>query len=292
MPALPAVDWAAAQSALNEEVERVVALLRSVRNPNAHAVGKWTLAEVAMHLSQAFLIVPGMARADLSDIYEVIPSLAEVHGHSVIGDVWELAALTALGVDSDLERDPGVLANRIEARAAAFLAEAAAQPADSAGHQRAWLVEDMNVTMPTFTCHLLNETITHGADIAKAAGQRWPIKSAHAGIVFDGFIWPVVQGLDPRAMVDQRTAAGVHAVYDIRIRGGSRYRFTFDDGELTIGPPSSGRVDCHISADAAAFLLVAWGRQSQWEAIAKGKITAWGRKPWLGPKFRSFLRNP
>jgi hypothetical protein len=286
------VNWVEAQAALREEVERVVALLRSVRKPDAHAVGKWTLAEVAMHLSQAFIIVPGMARADLSEIYQVIPSVADVHGHSVIGDVWELAALTSLGVDSDLERDPRVLADRIEARAAAFLAEAAAYPADSAVQQRAWLVEGMNVTLPTFTCHLLNETITHGSDIARADGQRWPIKSAHAGLVFDGFIWPVVEGLGPRAMVDQQTAAGVHAVYDIRIRGGNRYRFTFDDGELTIGPPSSGRVDCHISADAAAFLLVAWARQSQWEAIAKGKITAWGRKPWLGPKFRSLLRNP
>jgi hypothetical protein len=41
-------------------------------------------------------------------------------------------------------------------------------------------------------------------------------------------------------------------------------------------------VDCHTSADAAALLLVAWGRQSQSEAIARGKLLAWGRKPWLG----------
>jgi hypothetical protein len=146
--------------------------------------------------------------------------------------------------------------------------------------------------MPVFTCHLLNEAVMHGRDIAKADGRHWPIKAHHARLVFDGFIWPVFGGLGSRAMVDQKAAAGVRAVYDIRIRGGGQYRLTFDDGELVIEPPSAGRVDCHISADAVAFLLVAWGRQSQWEAIAKGKLLAWGRKPWLGLRFRSLLRNP
>ncbi|MCA1696534.1 MAG: hypothetical protein LC749_18430 [Actinobacteria bacterium] len=56
--------------------------------------------------------------------------------------------------------------------------------------------------------------------------------------------------------------------------------------------PSSRRVDCHISADPVAFLLVVWNRQSQWTAIAKGKLMAWGRKPWLGPQFRPLMRNP
>lgn len=289
---LPVVDGAQAQAALREEVARVVALLRSVRNPTAHAVGKWSLAEVAMHLSQAFVVVPGLARRDLSNAFEILPSLAGLHGQSLIGDVWELGGVTALGVDSDHERDPRVLADRIEARAAEFLEEAASLATDTSAEKRAWLVEGVDVSPPTFTCHLLNETIMHGGDIAKADGQPWPISPRHAALVFDGFIWPVIQGLGPRAMVDQTAAAGVRATYDVRIRGGNRYRFVFDDGELTIGPPSGDRVDCHISADAAAFLLVAWNRMSQWEAIAKGRITAWGRKPWLGPKFRTLLRNP
>ena len=46
------------------------------------------------------------------------------------------------------------------------------------------------------------------------------------------------------------------------------------------------------TADPAALLMVAWARQSQWHAIARGKLMAWGRKPWLGFRFRSLLRNP
>ena len=285
----PVVDWEQAQGALREEVARVVDLLRSVRNPDAHAVGAWTVAEVAMHISQGWLIVPGLARRDLSDVGELLPSLAGRHGESLIGDVWELAQVTALGVRSDPERDLNVLADRIEARAAAFFAEAAARAAQE---RRAWLVEGTSLPLPTFTCHLLNEAIVHGGDIARAEGRQWPIKPAHVALVFDGFVFPVFRALDPRAMVDQRNAAGVRATFDLRIRGARSYYFVFDDGSLSVEAPSSRRVDCHISADAAALLMVAWARQSQWEAIARGKLVAWGRKPWLGPKFRTLLRNP
>lgn len=286
---LPGVDWERARAALREEEARVAALVRSIRNPSSHAVGEWTVGDVAMHLTQGLLIVPGLARADMADVHHVLPALAERAGASPIDDVWELGGLTMLGVRSDPERDPGVLADRIEARAAAFLEEAATH---TAGDRRAWLVEGTVLPLPTFTCHLLNEAIMHGHDIARAEGRPWPIDPAHAALVFDGFIWPIIDALGPRAMVDQAKAAGLHATYDLRMRGARSYHLRFDDGALSIELPSDRRVDCHISADPAALLMVAWNRQSQWTAIAKGKLVAWGRKPWLGPRFRSLMRNP
>ena len=61
---------------------------------------------------------------------------------------------------------------------------------------------------------------------------------------------------------------------------------------LIAPPPSSRRVDCHIVADPVAFLMVAYARQSQWEAIAKGKLLAWGRRPWAALRLTSYVRNP
>lgn len=286
---LPGADWDHARAALREEEARVAALVRSIRNPAAHAVGEWTVGDVAMHLTQGLLIVPGLAREDMADVHHALPALAERRSHSPLDDVWGLGDLTMLGVRSDPERDPGVLADRIEARAAAFLDESVGHAADD---RRPWLVEGTVLPLPTFTCHLLNEAIMHGLDIAKAEGKPWPIDPAHAALVFDGFIWPIIAALGPRAMVDQAKAARLRATYDIRMRGGNGYYLIFDDGALTIERPSSRRVDCHISADPAALLMVAWARQSQWTAIAKGKLVAWGRKPWLGPRFRSLMRNP
>jgi hypothetical protein len=92
--------------------------------------------------------------------------------------------------------------------------------------------------------------------------------------------------------VNRAEAAGLQATYDIRLRGHDRLNYIFDDGSLTVEEPSARRVDCHISADPTAFFMVFWQRQNQWNAIAKGQLIAWGRKPWLGLKFRSLLRNP
>ncbi|MQA12901.1 MAG: hypothetical protein GEV09_01675 [Pseudonocardiaceae bacterium] len=263
-------------------------LLRSVRDPAAPTVGNWTLAETAMHLSQVWLVAPGLARRDLSGIYGVMPSLAGTAGDSLIRDIWELAEVTDLGVRSDPERDPGVLADRIEARAEAYFEYCEEGSADE---RRPWLVEGSSVRLSTLTGHLLNETIVHGHDIARADNRAWRIEPSHAAMVLAEFIVPVIQALDPRALTSA-DAAGIRAAYDLRIRGGSRFRLVFDNGALRVEDPPSRRADCHISADPVAFLLVTWGRRSQWRAIANGQLMAWGRKPWLGTRFRSLLRNP
>jgi hypothetical protein len=44
--------------------------------------------------------------------------------------------------------------------------------------------------------------------------------------------------------------------------------------------------------DPVGFLLVAYGRSSQWSEIARGRIVAWGRKPWVALKLASYLVTP
>jgi hypothetical protein len=252
-------------------------------------VGQWDLGEAAMHLSQAWMGLSGLARRDLSRVYEVVPSLADVAGDSLIRDLWDLADMTILAVKSDPERDLGVLADRINAQAEEYFSECAgADP--NAPHP--WMVEGTTVRLSTFTYHLLSETVMHAYDIAHAAGRPWRIEPVHAAMVVGRFLVPAIQALDPRALVNGAKAAGVRATYDVRIRGGDSFHFIFDDGALEIVEPSSRSVDCHISADPVAFLMVFWKRQSQWTAIAKGQLMAWGRKPWLGPRLRPLLRNP
>jgi len=285
---VPTVDWAEAQAALRDRVDRLTTMLRTVADPGRNVLGDWTLTEVAMHLSQAWMVVPDMAREDLSHTHEVLPGLAETADTSLIRDVRDLGEMTKLGVNTDPERDLGVLADRIDQRAAEFFAESEGRARDD---QRVWLVEGATVPVVTLTGHLLNETIMHGYDIALAAGVPWKIERTHAAMVIAGFLVPVIQALEPRAMVDQRKAAGLRVTYDVRIRGGARLYFVFDDGELHIEEPSVRRVDCHLSADPVAMLLLAWNRKSQWSAIAKGQLVAWGRKPWLGPRFRSLMHS-
>jgi len=154
------------------------------------------------------------------------------------------------------------------------------------------MVEGITLRRSTLTCHLLHETLVHGYDIAHAAGRKWRIEPAHAVIALGRFIFEVFQAAPPRTFVNSAKAAGVLATYDVRIRGGDSFFFVFDDGNLTVEEPSSRTVDCHISADPVTLLMVVFARQSQWSAIALGKLLAWGRKPWLGTQPRSLLRNP
>jgi hypothetical protein len=284
-----AVDWSRAQEALRREVGRVTALMRSVRNPSAPSVGHWSLAEVAMHLSQAWLVVPCMSQADLSGVWEWFPGLEGGAGESLVRTLGDLADATSLGVDTDSERDLAVIADRIEERAAAYF-DACGRAAGE--DELPWLVQGSRLSRVAMTCHLLNETVMHAYDIARADGQRWEIDPDSARIVLEGFILDVMRALDPRALVDQERAGSVRAAFELRMRGGGRHVFVFDRGEVRVESPGSRRVDCTISAEPAAMLLVVWARKDQWWAIARGKLTTWGRKPWMALRFRGMLRNP
>lgn len=281
--------WQQSQSALHDEVDRVTTLMRSITDPRTHAVGGWNIAEVAMHLSQNWMLVPGLARQDVSRYKAVVPGISEVAGNSMIPDMWDNADMNARALRSDAERGLAVLADRIEERAQEFFNECAGHLPDE---PRPWIVEGTTVPLSALTCNLLNETIMHGYDMARAAGRKWRIEPAHAAMVIQQFFVPVIQTNDPRTFVNADNAAGLQATYQLHLRGGGRLNWIFDDGSLMVEEPSTQPIDCHILADPAAFFMVFWERQSQWNAIAKGQLLAWGRKPWLGLKFRSLMRSP
>jgi hypothetical protein len=62
------------------------------------------------------------------------------------------------------------------------------------------------------------------------------------------------------------------------------------------GVPSPARsidaIACRISADPAAHLLVTYGRAGPLGPALRGKITAGGRKPWLGLRLPRLFRQP
>jgi uncharacterized protein (TIGR03083 family) len=268
------VEWSEARTALELTVERLVELLRTVGHPTAPALGTWNVAEVATHLCHAFEVLPAIARGERG---------------SLIAQLAELAGATTALVAEDEERDLAVLADRIETAAKDFLSWSTTAVLTEEGP---WLVEGAAATVTMFTCHLLNEALVHGYDIAVADGRSWVIDGRYAAIAFEGFLLQVFQKLPATAMVVPERAATLRARFEIRLRGAGRFCLVFDRGEMRVAPAGSGRVDCHLTADPAAFFLVAWGRRNQWEAIAKGQILAWGRRPWLGLQLRGLIRNP
>jgi hypothetical protein len=64
------------------------------------------------------------------------------------------------------------------------------------------------------------------------------------------------------------------------------------EGEVTMHPVPPRRAACSISADPVAFFLVAVGRRSQWGQIARGRLVAWGPRPWLGLRLTRLFPSP
>jgi uncharacterized protein (TIGR03083 family) len=141
------------------------------------------------------------------------------------------------------------------------------------------------MTPATIAAIVLGEQLIHGLDLARAAGRPWPIDADDARLVFPG----VVELLP--AYLNRDQARGLRVRYELRAGGDLRYQLAIDDGTATVGP-ATGSADCVITADPVAFLLVGYGRISQWGPMLRGQLRAGGRKPWLGFRFNRLTVSP
>ena len=255
-----------ALASLERSTETLCRLLREVSDPRATAVGYWTVGETATHLSHSFQVeaemIAGKTKARL-DSMELLDDFNQSR------------------LREDPERDPAVAAERIEG-----LLEDFKTSAQATGDGPFTWHGGIQIPVATGAAIMISECLVHGYDIAKAEGKPWEVPTEDAIIVFEG--------LSPMLpyYVNRELADGFSAVYELSMRGGSKVMWMFDDGALTIEPPDGRRVDCRISADPSAYLLVGYGRISQVKPILTGKIVAYGRKPWLGMRLATLLANP
>lgn len=275
MVQVPAVDPVEARAALAAAAARMSALVRAINRPDAPALGIWNTTDLAVHISHSMDIVRSIV-------------LASAPAGS---DIWQLSTMTTMLVAGEAERDLGAIATRIDASVAALLTALRDGAADG-DPLRPWVVEGVELPLSTVACHALTELLVHGYDLAHADGAPWPIDRAHASLAIMGFVLPVLDALRS-SLVNAEKAAGVKLTYHIVLRGGGGEAWLrFDDGDVEVFDTAPGRVDCHLSVDPAAFLLVSFGRTGQWPPILKGKLLAYGRKPWMGLRLASLAKTP
>ncbi|WP_232000610.1 maleylpyruvate isomerase N-terminal domain-containing protein [Mycobacterium kyorinense] len=269
------------RTALANAVTRSAALWRAVDDPGAPVPGlSWSIGQTAAHVV-----------ADLREYTEALTRhLNGDRAAPKMPDGSPARLRTAVNdrhLTDVCERDPHRLANMLEETASHYLAAAAA--VDSTEHVTIPTADSLVLEPAVMTCLLLGEQLLHGLDVARAAGRPWTIDRDDALLVV-----PAALALAPNYLRASR-ANDLHITFELRIRGGGRYRLTVDHGTAVVtsaDQPAGGRADCVITADPVTFLLLGYGRVAQWPQILRGRLRAGGRKPWLAAKFGTLLASP
>jgi uncharacterized protein (TIGR03083 family) len=265
----PSDRLAAAREALTVMAERYARLVEGLDDMSVPIPGSdWTVRDAAVHLSRHGHRYTAMVRGEFS--VAAVPIDKEF-----------LDARARAIIDENLETDPKKLADQIRESYALLIDLTATVPADRTIDYFGGLRPDFATTVSL----VVGEPVLHGYDIATAVGVPWPIDPAHAALAASG--WRAVYP----AMFQPAAAAGLDATYRIEVAGTVGFFVRIADGTYddATAPES---VDCVVSADPVAALLVISGRISQWAAIALGLMTFAGPSPEVGPRFADLFRFP
>ncbi|WP_405910859.1 maleylpyruvate isomerase family mycothiol-dependent enzyme [Streptomyces sp. NBC_00828] len=233
---------------------------------------EWTVGEAAAHLALA---------------NELMADLAAGHQRPYgDGTTQSLAAANAQSLAAFGERGAGPLASMITEQADAFL-DAADRAADDESAVGPALVTPLGpMDRNVLASYLLTHMLGHGYDLARALNRPHMIDRDRVGLCM-----PFMLSVMPR-VVDTAAVADLTIRYAIRLRGGAAFGVSLGDGAVQVAPTPPKRPDCTILIDPVAFLLIALGRRNPWRAIGQGQVVAWGRKPWLAPRFPTLFTAP
>lgn len=272
------LDLAQARATLTAATERTADLLDSIPDGAVAVAGSaWTVGEVGAHLVGVLTGFTAALQGDFDPVPADLPDSATFRDR--------LSVVTAGTLEAVPERETTVLATLLADASRAFLAASAA--GSSADLVRTpWYGPTASVSLGATTCLLVGEQLVHGYDIAKTLGRPWPISPADALLSMGH-----AEAILPLA-VNPETARGHTACYELRPRGGIPLLVRFRDGVATVEPPGSHAVDCHLWADPVDLMLVVYGRVSHWGPMIRGRLRAWGRKPWLALRFKNLFFNP
>ncbi|MFJ1901258.1 MULTISPECIES: maleylpyruvate isomerase family mycothiol-dependent enzyme [unclassified Streptomyces] len=254
--------------AIRETAAEIAALLRAAPGTGLPVPrSEWTVGEAAAHLAQVNQLMADVAAGRPRDYGDGTPQgLAEANER----------ALAAFG-----ERAGEPLAAMVVSQAAAFLDAAAEHPSDET------LMTPMGpMNRAVLGSYLLTHMLGHGYDLARALRRPHMVDRVRAGLTL-----PFLVVAMPR-VADERTTAGLTVRYTVRLWGGDRFGVTFTDGTVAVGHRPPDRPDCTISIEPVTFLLLALGRIGTAGAMARGRVLAWGRKPWTGPRFPEYFSAP
>jgi len=280
-PAAPLIplDREAARAAIGAAAERFTELLRETDDIERPAAGTdWTVAETAAHVS---IVLTAFSAAIAAEPQALTPEQ-----YLEADFPTRLAAANAATIAMVDHTAAERLAELITAGAQRFL-ELVATADPKMQCETPWYGSGRTRTPDCLTALALSELTVHGHDIATGTGRPWPISAEHAKLIL-GTVCPQMSPL----VVRPEAGGGAPVTYEVRLRGnGPRYVIRVANGTAEVRA-AGGQVDCVISADPVTYLLVVYGRMPLGRALLRGGMLAWGRRPWLGLRFKGLFFNP
>ena len=260
-PKTPDTTYSPAQvaDALVDAANRFADLIPAITDGDVASpyVADWSVDEIVRHVASASEIYGQIADQER----ELIATAAELPEYSA-ANIAAISDLTLAQCETKIRDDGARFADRVRVASA----DDPAVPF--------WAGSTANVV--GLGGVLVGEYEIHGLDVAATLGRPWTIPPLHAAMT-------VLEAVDSAGAkwVNSKAAAGHSCSYEVRFRGGlGRIRMRFEAGELVTRPEEPWKPAVIMSADPVAFLRVFYRRQSQWNAIAKGQMMAWGTRPW------------
>jgi uncharacterized protein (TIGR03083 family) len=273
------IDARDARLCLLAAAARTAELIESLAMDPPVSGSEWTVGDTAAHLIFALRGFTSSALGDYAEWFEweaMIPNTRTPVRVEVLNRT--LLAVEPRGSAAEM-------AAWITKGAEAFVAASASLHPDQA-MPTPWYGPDETLTVAEATCLLLGEQVVHGYDVATAAGRKWPISKQDALLIFQA-----VRAMMPK-IADPAGIGDVNATYELHLGRADRFVVRIADGAALVEPVAGQRIDCHLLADPVTLMLLGYGRISQWNAIGRMKLIAWGTKPWMAFRFVSFFSNP
>jgi hypothetical protein len=273
--------WRTVRESLQQASHRFAHLMSSVREPEATAVGSWSVAATAAHV------------AVISSVYStMLPATPQVHPipglHNRVqgAALDEVAALNEFALGHMAERDPLALGEQVRDSITRLLALS-----DDLDPLRrvAWL-GGAQLPVASWYAHLLNEVHLHGRDIAGATGTHWHVPQRDAAMSFEMFLVTMLRGDTGRLLVHEPMSPATIAIR-FRSRHTTPVVIAVRDSRVVVDPADTA-VDATLLFQPAALMQILFSRLSKTRAALTGQVAVWGRKPWRLSAFLQAVRFP
>ena len=283
MSTITSTRWSDTRHALEDTAARFIKVLHWVKDPDALAIGTWSVADTAAHVREVSVLnstwaTGGVPPPEFREAYELAATVA----------VDQVNELNALSIANAPERDLHILADAIQERVELMLS----LTADADGSEQVNWLGGLKLPLNAVLGHTLSELLVHGGDIARAQGEVFPLTPAQATLIFEGFLFPLLTAADAAGFGGERSDSMRPVCCELRMRGCDRVLLVADEQRVAIEESGSRPADVHIAADPSVMWLLMFNRVRPLGPALRGQVKVWGRRPWRLRRLMRLLQTP